>query len=87
MHGHVLQRQRQKITCPPILPSLAGMPVVLNQLLSDRRPAAQALLRELLLNADGTLRSDATTQQILQVGAAFGALAGVEHGKGSFAHL
>lgn len=45
----------------------AGMPVVLNQLLSDRRPAAQALLRELLLNADGTLRSDATTQQILQV--------------------
>lgn len=43
------------------------MPVVLNQLLSDRRPAAQALLRELLLNADGTLRSDATTQQILQV--------------------
>lgn len=44
----------------------AGMPVVLNQLLSDRRPAAQALLRELLLNADGTLRSDATTQQILQ---------------------
>ncbi|KAL4447963.1 hypothetical protein ABPG75_005182 [Micractinium tetrahymenae] len=45
----------------------AGMPVVLNQLLSDRRPAAQALLRDLLLNADGTLRSDATTQQILQV--------------------
>ncbi|PRW51014.1 putative aarF domain-containing kinase chloroplastic [Chlorella sorokiniana] len=45
----------------------AGMPVVLNQLLSDRRPAAQALLRELLLNADGTLRSDATTQQIMQV--------------------
>lgn len=44
------------------------MPVVLNQLLSDRRPAAQALLRELLLNSDGTLRSDATTQQILQVG-------------------
>lgn len=43
------------------------MPVVLNQLLSDRRPAAQALLRELLLNADGTLRSDATTQQIMQV--------------------
>lgn len=45
---------------------LAGMPVVLNQLLSDRRPAAQALLRDLLLNADGSLRSDATTQQILQ---------------------
>jgi hypothetical protein len=44
----------------------AGMPVVLNQLLSDRRPAAQALLRDLLLNADGSLRSDATTQQILQ---------------------
>lgn len=43
------------------------MPVVLNQLLSDRRPAAQALLRELMLNADGTVRSDATTQQILQV--------------------
>jgi hypothetical protein len=40
---------------------------VLNQLLSDRRPAAQALLRELMLNADGSLRSDATTQQILQV--------------------
>lgn len=50
---------------PPARP--AGMPVVLNQLLSDRRPAAQALLRELLLNADGTLRSDATTQQIMQV--------------------
>lgn len=45
----------------------AGMPVVLNQLLSDRRPAAQALLRELLLAPGGALRSDDTTQQILQV--------------------
>lgn len=45
----------------------AGMPVVLNQLLSDRRPAAQALLRELLLAPGGSLRTDETTQQILQV--------------------
>jgi hypothetical protein len=45
----------------------AGMPVVLNQLLSDRRPAAQALLRELLLVPGGALRSDDTTQQILRV--------------------
>ena len=45
----------------------AGMPVVLNQLLSDRRPAAQALLRELLLAPGGALRTDDTTRQILQV--------------------
>lgn len=45
----------------------AGMPVVLNQLLSDRRPAAQALLRELLLAPGGALRTDETTRQILQV--------------------
>jgi len=45
----------------------AGMPVVLNQLLSDRRPAAQALLQELLLSPGGALRTDDTTRQILQV--------------------
>jgi hypothetical protein len=45
----------------------AGMPIVLNQLLRDRRPAAEALLRELLLAPGGALRSDATSQQILQV--------------------
>jgi len=45
----------------------AGMPVVLNQLLSDRRPAAQELLRELLLAPGGALRTDETTRQILQV--------------------
>jgi aarF domain-containing kinase len=45
----------------------AGMPVVLNQLLSDRRPVAQALLRELLLAPGGGLRTDDTTQQILRV--------------------
>jgi predicted unusual protein kinase regulating ubiquinone biosynthesis (AarF/ABC1/UbiB family) len=45
----------------------AGMPVVLNQLLSDRRPTAQELLRELLLAPGGALRTDETTRQILQV--------------------
>jgi aarF domain-containing kinase len=45
----------------------AGMPVVLNQLLSDRRPAAQELLRELLLVPGGALRTDDTTRQVLQV--------------------
>lgn len=45
----------------------AGMPVVLNQLLSDRRPGAQALLQELLLSPSGALRTDDTTQQILSV--------------------
>jgi aarF domain-containing kinase len=45
----------------------AGMPVVLNQLLSDRRPAAQELLKELLLAPSGALRTDETTRQILQV--------------------
>ena len=45
----------------------AGMPVVLNQLLSDRRPAAQDLLHELLLSPGGSLRTDETTRQILQV--------------------
>lgn len=45
----------------------AGMPVVLNQLLSDRRPAAQELLKELLLAPGGALRTDDTTRQILQV--------------------
>jgi predicted unusual protein kinase regulating ubiquinone biosynthesis (AarF/ABC1/UbiB family) len=45
----------------------AGMPVVLNQLLSDRRPAAQELLRELLLAPGGALRTDETTRQILLV--------------------
>eukprot|EP00889_Picochlorum_renovo_P008621 jgi/Picre1/35651/NNA_003112.t1 len=46
----------------------AGMPVVLNQLLSDRRPASQKLLKELLLMPGGdALRADETTRQILQV--------------------
>lgn len=45
----------------------AGMPVVLNQLLSDRRPAAQELLHELLLAPGGSLRTDEATRQILQV--------------------
>lgn len=45
----------------------AGMPIVLNQLLSDRRPAAQKLLRELLLAPGGALRTDDTSKQILQV--------------------
>ena len=45
----------------------AGMPVVLHQLLSDRRPAAQQLLRELLLGPGGALRTDATAQQIMMV--------------------
>lgn len=45
----------------------AGMPVVLNQLLSDRRPAAQKLLRELLLAPGGAIRTDETSRQILQV--------------------
>lgn len=45
----------------------AGMPIVLTQLLGDRRPAAQALLRELLLTPNGALRTDKTTEQIMQV--------------------
>jgi len=45
----------------------AGMPVVLNQLLSDRREASQNLLQELLLMPGGALRADDTTAQILQV--------------------
>lgn len=46
----------------------AGMPVVLNQLLSDRRPASEQLLKELLLMPGGdALRADETTRQILQV--------------------
>ena len=45
----------------------AGMPVVLNQILSDRRPTAEALLRELLLAEGGALRTDDTAQQILLV--------------------
>ena len=45
----------------------AGMPIVLHQLLSDRRPAALSLLRELLLGPGGALRTDATAQQIMQV--------------------
>lgn len=45
----------------------AGMPVVLNQLLSDRRPAAQELLQEVLLVPGGALRSDDTARQILEV--------------------
>lgn len=45
----------------------AGMPVVLNQLLSDRRPTSQKLLRELLLMPGGAIRADETTRQILQV--------------------
>lgn len=45
----------------------AGMPIVLTQLLGDRREASQALLRELLLTPSGGLRTDATTEQILQV--------------------
>eukprot|EP00887_Chlorella_sp_A99_P001560 scaffold8.g1560.t1 len=45
----------------------AGMPVVLNFMLSDRRPTSQQLLRELLLTRGGALRLDATSEQLLQV--------------------
>jgi len=47
----------------------AGMPVVLNQLLSDRRPASEELLKELLFlpGEQNALRADETTRQILQV--------------------
>ena len=47
----------------------AGMPVVLNQLLSDRRPASEELLKELLFlpGEKDALRADETTRQILQV--------------------
>jgi len=45
----------------------AGIPVVLNQLLSDRRETSQNLLQELLLMPGGALRADDTTAQILQV--------------------
>lgn len=45
----------------------AGMPVVLNQLLSDRRETSQQLLKELLLMPGGAIRADETTRQILQV--------------------
>ena len=47
----------------------AGMPVVLNQLLSDRRPASEQLLKELLFlpGEQNALRADETTRQILQV--------------------
>lgn len=45
----------------------AGMPVVLNQLLSDRRETSQNLLQELLLMPGDALRADDTTAQILQV--------------------
>lgn len=45
----------------------AGMPIVLHQLLSDRRPAARQLLRELLLGPGGALRMDDAAQQIMQV--------------------
>lgn len=47
----------------------AGMPVVLNQLLSDRRPASEQLLKELLFipGEKDALRADETTRQILQV--------------------
>jgi hypothetical protein len=40
---------------------------LLVQLLSDRRPAAQALLRELILAPGDALRTDDASQQILQV--------------------
>jgi aarF domain-containing kinase len=47
----------------------AGMPVVLNQLLSDRRPESEKLLKELLFipGQQDALRADETTRQILQV--------------------
>ena len=65
---HQLTEHFSSCVLRPVCPARPGPgAVVLNHMLSDQRPASQALLRELLLTESGALRVDATSEQILQV--------------------